>query len=155
MSVFFFAFLFSTKKGCCCSGRCDSRPRTIFHSCGRSVVCADSSFFERRCKRKSSYSRFHETDFFAVRLWPQDDGLSHAIGRHCASQAKHQGLFLLLFCFFCAILLKRIEKRVEYLNSYDTTIMGSRNGQSPLFMWLTIKKKGIEGKFPTHSFFLF
>ena len=41
--------------------------------------------------------------------------------------------------------IKRIEKRVEYLNSYDTTIMGSRNGQSPLFMWLSIKKKGIEG----------
>lgn len=41
--------------------------------------------------------------------------------------------------------IKRIEKRVEYLNSYDTTIMGSRNGQSPLFMWLSIRKKGIEG----------
>jgi histidine decarboxylase len=41
--------------------------------------------------------------------------------------------------------IKRIEKRVEYLNSYDTTIMGSRNGQSPLFMWLSIRKKGIDG----------
>jgi histidine decarboxylase len=41
--------------------------------------------------------------------------------------------------------IKRIEKRVEYLNSFDTTIMGSRNGQSPLFMWLSIQKKGLKG----------
>ena len=41
--------------------------------------------------------------------------------------------------------IKRIEKRVEYLNSYDTTIMGSRNGQAPLFMWMSIRKKGMKG----------
>ena len=47
---------------------------------------------------------------------------------------------------FAQFFRQRIEKRVEYLNSYDTTIMGSRNGQSPLFMWLTIRKKGIEAR---------
>ena len=41
--------------------------------------------------------------------------------------------------------IKRIETPIPYLNSVDTTIMGSRNGQAALFMWLSLKKKGTEG----------
>lgn len=41
--------------------------------------------------------------------------------------------------------IKKIEKHIAYLNSYDTTIMGSRNGQACLFMWLSIQKKGTKG----------
>ncbi len=64
--------------------------------------------------------------------------------------------------------IKRIETHIAYLNSFDTTIMGSRNGQAvrreafclaralltssptcarsqPLFMWLSIQKKGTAG----------
>jgi histidine decarboxylase len=35
--------------------------------------------------------------------------------------------------------------RIDYLNSVDTTIMGSRNGQAPLFLWHTLRKKGVAG----------
>jgi len=34
---------------------------------------------------------------------------------------------------------------VEYIDSDDTTISGSRNGQLPLFLWALIKHKGKEG----------
>jgi histidine decarboxylase len=39
----------------------------------------------------------------------------------------------------------RIARSVEYIGSMDTTITGSRNGLSPLFLWYTIKKLGMEG----------
>ena len=35
-----------------------------------------------------------------------------------------------------------MSEPVEYLNSIDTTIMGSRNGHAALFMWYSLKKKG-------------
>ncbi|HEY1024694.1 MAG TPA: histidine decarboxylase [Sphingobacteriaceae bacterium] len=39
----------------------------------------------------------------------------------------------------------RIARSIEYVGSMDTTITGSRNGLSPLFLWYTIKKLGTEG----------
>lgn len=39
----------------------------------------------------------------------------------------------------------RIARAVSYIGSMDTTISGSRNGHSPLFLWFTIKKLGISG----------
>lgn len=39
----------------------------------------------------------------------------------------------------------RIARSIDYIGSIDTTITGSRNGHSPLFLWYTIKKHGIEG----------
>ena len=39
----------------------------------------------------------------------------------------------------------RIAKGISYIGSFDTTITGSRNGHSPLFLWYAIKKLGIEG----------
>mmetsp|Transcript_6329 Transcript_6329/g.18042 ORF Transcript_6329/g.18042 Transcript_6329/m.18042 type:complete len:566 (+) Transcript_6329:252-1949(+) len=41
--------------------------------------------------------------------------------------------------------VKKVESHIEYLNSVDTTIMGSRNGQSALYMWYSLRKKGLEG----------
>ena len=35
--------------------------------------------------------------------------------------------------------------QVEYLNSRDATIMGSRNGHAPIYMWYTFTRKGYEG----------
>jgi len=39
----------------------------------------------------------------------------------------------------------RIARSVAYIGSMDTTITGSRNGHSPLFLWHTIKRLGIAG----------
>lgn len=39
----------------------------------------------------------------------------------------------------------RIARAVSYTGSMDTTITGSRNGHSPLFLWYTLKKLGLEG----------
>lgn len=39
----------------------------------------------------------------------------------------------------------RIARSVAYIGSVDTTITGSRNGHSPLFLWYTLKKHGVEG----------
>ena len=39
----------------------------------------------------------------------------------------------------------RIARSVGYIGSVDTTITGSRNGHSPLFLWYTLKKYGIDG----------
>jgi histidine decarboxylase len=41
--------------------------------------------------------------------------------------------------------VEKLEDHIEYLNSVDTTIMGSRNGQAPLYMWYSLRKKGISG----------
>jgi len=51
----------------------------------------------------------------------------------------------------CGITLTRKEhiakmsQEIEYLNSVDTTIMGSRNGHAALFMWYALRAKGVEG----------
>lgn len=39
----------------------------------------------------------------------------------------------------------RIAKGIAYIGSSDTTITGSRNGHSPIFMWYAIKKLGLKG----------
>lgn len=39
----------------------------------------------------------------------------------------------------------RIARSVEYIGSYDTTISGSRNGISPLFLWYAINTRGVKG----------
>jgi len=41
--------------------------------------------------------------------------------------------------------VKKVEQRIDYLNSVDTTIMGSRNGQAALYLWYSLRKKGIQG----------
>eukprot|EP00050_Salpingoeca_kvevrii_P014416 m.35919 g.35919 ORF g.35919 m.35919 type:complete len:419 (+) comp5751_c0_seq1:310-1566(+) len=42
--------------------------------------------------------------------------------------------------------MERFSSTVEYLNSNDTTIMGSRNGQASLAMWYALQRKnGYEG----------
>ncbi len=38
--------------------------------------------------------------------------------------------------------VKKIEQEVEYIGSKDTTIMGSRNGLAPLFLWYAIATRG-------------
>lgn len=39
----------------------------------------------------------------------------------------------------------RIGQTIPYIGTIDTTITGSRNGHSPVFMWYAIKKLGHEG----------
>jgi len=41
--------------------------------------------------------------------------------------------------------VQKVEMRVDYLNSVDTTIMGSRNGHTALHMWHSLRTKGLEG----------
>ena len=41
--------------------------------------------------------------------------------------------------------VEKVEQHIDYLNSVDTTIMGSRNGQAALYMWYSLRKKGIFG----------
>ena len=41
--------------------------------------------------------------------------------------------------------IDRMSEDIEYLNSKDATIMGSRNGHAPLFLWYTLNKKGLNG----------
>lgn len=41
--------------------------------------------------------------------------------------------------------VKNLEQHIDYLNSVDTTIMGSRNGQAALYLWYSLRKKGIAG----------
>lgn len=40
---------------------------------------------------------------------------------------------------------ERIAKQISYIGSLDTTISGSRNGHSSLFLWHAIKKLGVSG----------
>ena len=40
---------------------------------------------------------------------------------------------------------ERIGKSIPYIGTVDTTITGSRNGHSPVFLWYAIKKMGREG----------
>ncbi len=39
----------------------------------------------------------------------------------------------------------RIARSVEYVGVLDTTLTGSRNGLSPLYIWYAIKRHGVEG----------
>ncbi len=41
--------------------------------------------------------------------------------------------------------VSRISRLIEYVGSLDTTITGSRNGITPIFLWYAIKKFGREG----------
>lgn len=41
--------------------------------------------------------------------------------------------------------IKKVEQHIDYLNSVDTTIMGSRNGHAALHMWYSLRTKGVEG----------
>lgn len=51
----------------------------------------------------------------------------------------------------CGVVITRtryvaaLSQDVEYLNSRDATIMGSRNGHAPIYMWYTLTRKGYEG----------
>nr|KJB16469.1 hypothetical protein B456_002G231300 [Gossypium raimondii] len=51
----------------------------------------------------------------------------------------------------CGVQITRMEhinvlsSNVEYLASRDATIMGSRNGHAPLFLWYTLNRKGYKG----------
>ena len=42
-------------------------------------------------------------------------------------------------------LIRSVSSEVEYLNSRDATIMGSRNGHAPIYLWYTLTLKGYEG----------
>jgi histidine decarboxylase len=39
-------------------------------------------------------------------------------------------------------LVKKLEQHIAYLNSIDTTITGSRNGQAALALWYSLREKG-------------
>jgi histidine decarboxylase len=41
--------------------------------------------------------------------------------------------------------INRLSSDIEYLNSKDATIMGSRNGHAALYLWYAIQKKGTKG----------
>lgn len=41
--------------------------------------------------------------------------------------------------------IKAISQNIDYINSRDATIMGSRNGHAPLYMWYTLVQKGKSG----------
>lgn len=53
--------------------------------------------------------------------------------------------------FPCGVVLTKrkfvenIENSIEYIGSKDTTILGSRNGHSPLILWYALKTKGYDG----------
>lgn len=42
-------------------------------------------------------------------------------------------------------LMTKVGNDIDYISSRDTTIMGSRNGHSPIFMWYLLTKKKKEG----------
>ncbi|XP_047320904.1 serine decarboxylase-like [Impatiens glandulifera] len=51
----------------------------------------------------------------------------------------------------CGVQITRMEhintlsRNVEYLASRDSTIMGSRNGHAPIFLWYSLNRKGYKG----------
>ena len=51
----------------------------------------------------------------------------------------------------CGVVITRtryveaLSNSIEYLNSRDATIMGSRNGHAPIYLWYTLTRKGYEG----------
>mmetsp|Transcript_20123 Transcript_20123/g.59751 ORF Transcript_20123/g.59751 Transcript_20123/m.59751 type:complete len:217 (-) Transcript_20123:442-1092(-) len=51
----------------------------------------------------------------------------------------------------CGVVITRfkyvmaLSTDVEYLNSRDATIMGSRNGHAPIYLWYQLTRKGYDG----------
>lgn len=51
----------------------------------------------------------------------------------------------------CGVIITRMKHimplatNIDYINSRDATIMGSRNGHTPLYMWYALVRKGLEG----------
>ena len=41
--------------------------------------------------------------------------------------------------------IEKIETNIEYIGSKDTTILGARNGHTPIFLWYAIQSKGYDG----------
>ncbi|MBE9209400.1 histidine decarboxylase [Nostoc sp. LEGE 06077] len=41
--------------------------------------------------------------------------------------------------------VEKVETMIEYIGSKDTTILGSRNGHTPLIIWYALKTRGYEG----------
>lgn len=41
--------------------------------------------------------------------------------------------------------MEKVTMDIEYLNSRDATIMGSRNGHAALYIWYALSKKGLQG----------
>ncbi|MBD2438993.1 histidine decarboxylase [Nostoc sp. FACHB-110] len=41
--------------------------------------------------------------------------------------------------------VEKVETMIEYIGSKDTTILGSRNGHTPLILWYALKTRGYEG----------
>jgi histidine decarboxylase len=41
--------------------------------------------------------------------------------------------------------IERLSQDITYISSRDATILGSRNGHAPLFMWYALVKKGMNG----------
>lgn len=41
--------------------------------------------------------------------------------------------------------VSRISRSIAYIGSLDTTITGSRNGLTPIFLWYLFKKQGLDG----------
>ncbi len=39
----------------------------------------------------------------------------------------------------------RIARNIEYVGTLDTTVLGSRNGVTPLFLWYALRTVGLEG----------
>ena len=51
----------------------------------------------------------------------------------------------------CGVIITRMKymlalaENIDYINSRDATIMGSRNGHAPLYLWYNLVQKGTEG----------
>lgn len=41
--------------------------------------------------------------------------------------------------------MKALSRNVDYISSRDATIMGSRNGHAPIFLWYSLNMKGYRG----------
>ena len=41
--------------------------------------------------------------------------------------------------------MERVARAIEYVGALDTTLSGSRNGLTPLFLWYGIKRHGMDG----------
>jgi histidine decarboxylase len=77
---------------------------------------------------------------------PQPFGFDHGIDSFSVSGHKMVGSPIP-----CGIVLARkenvarIARSVEYVGTLDTTLPGSRNGITPLFLWYTLQQYGVEG----------
>ena len=77
---------------------------------------------------------------------PQPFGFDHGIDSFSVSGHKMVGSPIP-----CGVVLARkenvarIARSVEYVGTLDTTLPGSRNGITPLFLWYTLQQYGVEG----------